>query len=111
MNNIMFSVCVITYNQEQYIVQTLDSIMNQKHNYSYEIVIGEDCSTDNTKKVLLDYVEKYPGIIKPIFNNPNKGLLKNYYNTLSNCKGKYIMECAGDDYWLPGKVEKQIAFI
>ncbi|MDY5886611.1 MAG: glycosyltransferase [Treponema sp.] len=111
MSNLQLSVCIITYNQEKYLPQALDSILNQEHNYSYEIIVGEDCSTDNTRKVLEDYATKYPDIIKPIYNNHNLGLLKNYYNVLSHCNGKYIMECAGDDYWLPGKVQKQISFM
>ena len=111
MQEIMFSVAVITYNQEQYISQTLDSILNQQHDYKYEIVIGEDCSTDNTKKIIEEYVEKYPDIIKPLYNNPNKGLINNYFNVINHCQGKYIMECAGDDYWLPGKVKSQIEFM
>lgn len=111
MSDIMFSVAVITYNQEKYISQTLDSILNQEHDYKYEIVVGEDCSTDNTKKIIEEYVEKYPDIIKPLYNNPNKGLINNYFNVINHCKGKYIMECAGDDYWLPGKVKSQIEFM
>ncbi len=111
MQEITFSVAVITYNQEEYISQTLDSILNQQHDYKYEIVIGEDCSTDNTKKIIEEYVEKYPNIIKPLYNNPNKGLINNYFNIINHCQGKYIMECAGDDYWLPGKVETQIGFM
>lgn len=111
MQEIMFSVAIITYNQEEYISQTLDSILNQKHNYKYEIVVGEDCSTDNTKKIIEEYVAKYPQIIKPIYNNPNKGIIKNYFNVINNCQGKYIMECAGDDYWLQNKVNTQISFM
>lgn len=111
MQELMFSVLVVTYNQEKYIAQTLDSILNQVHNYKYEIVVGEDCSIDNTKKIIEEYVEKYPDIIKPIYNNPNRGLINNYFNVIAHCKGKYIMQCAGDDYWLPGKVTRQIEFM
>lgn len=111
MQPIDLSIVIITYNQEKYIAQTLDSILNQKHKYNYEIVIGEDCSTDNTKKIIEEYVEKYPDIIKPLYNNPNKGLINNYFNVINHCQGKYIMECAGDDYWLQNKVKNQIQFM
>lgn len=111
MQEVILSVVVITYNQEEYIAQTLDSILNQEHTYKYEIIIGEDSSSDNTKKVIEEYVEKYPEIIKPMYNNSNMGLIKNYFNVISRCQGKYIMECAGDDYWLPGKVKRQIDFL
>lgn len=111
MNDIVLSVCVITYNQEQYISQTLDSILSQEHNYNYEIVIGEDCSVDNTRKIIEKYTANYPNIIKPIYNSKNLGLIRNYFNVISNCSGKYIMECAGDDWWLEGKVKKQIDYM
>lgn len=107
----LISIAIITYNQENFISQTLDSILNQKHDFPYEIVIGEDCSTDNTKSVIEKYVKQYPDIIKPIYNNPNLGLIKNFFNVLENCSGKYIMECAGDDYWLPGKIQTQIKYM
>jgi len=105
------SIAVITYNQEKYIAQTLDSIIEQEHGYSYEIVVGEDCSTDGTRSILLEYKEKYPDNIKLLLNEKNYGLIKNYFNVLGNCSGEYIMQCAGDDYWLPGKVRTQIEFM
>lgn len=108
---LMFSVSLITYNQEEFIAQTIESIVNQKHGYSYELIIGDDASHDRTPKIIKEYAEKYPDIIKPIFNQSNMGILKNFSNVLSHCKGKYIMECAGDDWWLPGKVQKQISFM
>lgn len=111
MSELMLSVAIITYNQEKYIAQTLDSILQQKHNYSYEIIIGEDCSTDGTRAILEMYRKRFPEIVKPIYNEKNLGLIKNYFNVINNCSGKYIMECGGDDYWLPGKVEKQIVYM
>lgn len=111
MNDVLFSVAVITYNQEKYIAQTLDSILFQEHDYTYEIIVGEDCSSDGTRKVVEDYVRKYPDIIKPLYNDSNKGLIKNYFNVLEHCHGEFVMQCAGDDYWLPGKVKAQIEFM
>lgn len=111
MADLVLSVAIITYKQEDFISQTLDSILSQEHKFPYEIVIGEDCSPDGTKAVIEKYAAKYPDIIKPIYNNPNLGLIKNYFNVISHCSGKYIMECAGDDYWLPGKVQSQIAYM
>jgi glycosyltransferase involved in cell wall biosynthesis len=111
LDKLFLSVAVITYNQEKFISQTLDSILSQEHNYSYEIVIGDDCSTDNTKLIIEDYATRYPNIIKTIYNEINVGLIKNYFNVISKCSGKYIMECAGDDWWLPGKVKQQLNFM
>lgn len=104
----MFSVAVLSYNQKETIRQALDHILNQVHDYTYEIVIGDDCSSDGTAEIIKEYQEKYPDIIHPIFNNPNLGAMKNYYNVLNHCQGKYVMDCAGDDYWLDGKVDIQI---
>lgn len=109
--DIILSICMITYNQEKYIAQTLDSILNQKHNYKYEIIIGDDCSVDGTRIIIEKYVSLYPTIIKPIFNESNLGIIRNYYNVIKHCTGKYIMECAGDDYWLPGKIAYQIDYM
>jgi glycosyltransferase involved in cell wall biosynthesis len=111
MNGVFLSVAVITYNQENYIAQTLNSIIEQEHSYSYEIIVGEDCSTDETRKVLLKYKEKYPDIIKLLLNEKNLGAVKNYFNCIDHCTGKYIMGCGGDDYWLPEKVSAQIQYM
>lgn len=111
MKELMLSIVVITYNQEKYIAQTLDSILNQNHEFSYEIIVGNDCSSDNTALILKDYEEKYSPIIKVINNTVNKGVIKNYFDIINMCSGKYIMECAGDDYWLKDKVTPQIKFM
>ena len=108
MNELIFSVAIITYNQEDYISQTLDGILSQEHNLAYEIVIGDDCSTDGTRSILEKYKQKYPGKIKLIFNDINLGIIGNYFNVLKKCCGKYLLQCAGDDYWLPGKITLQI---
>ena len=111
MAKILLSVAVITFNQEKYISQTMESILDQQHNYAYEIIVGDDCSSDNTKKIIEQYATRYPEIIKPIYNDSNLGIIRNYFNVISHCSGKYIMECAGDDYWLPDKVSTQIEFM
>ena len=99
MDKKVFSAVIITYNQKDFIAQTLDSVLAQRH------------STDGTQAVLKYYKEKYPDIITLILNEKNLGIVGNYYKTIASASGKYIMECAGDDYWLPGKVEKQIGFM
>ena len=93
------SIVVITYNQQESLPKTLDSLLCQKTGFPFEIVVGEGCSTDKTSDVLRDYASRFPDIIKPIFNESNKGILGNYVSTLSRCQGKYIADCAGDDYW------------
>jgi len=107
----LFSVIGCAYNQENSIAQTLNCVIEQEHGYPYEIIIGEDCSTDGTRDVLLKYREKYPNIVKLILNEQNLGMLKNFFNVINQCSGKYIMQAGGDDYWLPGKVALQIPFM
>ena len=63
----MLSVGMLTYNHEKYIAQAIDSILMQEVNFDYEIVIADDCSTDNTREIILDYQKRYPDIIKPLF--------------------------------------------
>jgi glycosyltransferase involved in cell wall biosynthesis len=111
MNQLLISIVVVTYNQEKYISQALDSILEQEHTYPYEIIVADDCSKDNTKSILLEYKNKFPDIITLLLNENNYGLIRNYFNVISYCSGKYIMQCAGDDYWLPGKVEAQIRYM
>lgn len=107
----VLSVLIITYNQQEYISQAIDSILEQNITVPYEIVIGEDCSTDDTPKILERYAGEYPGVVKPIYNCENLGLIGNYFNTLKHCSGEYLAVCGGDDRWLPGKANKQMDFL
>lgn len=108
----MVSVAVLTYNHEKYIKQALDSILRQKVNFDYEILIGDDASTDNTVKVLKEYKSKYPKIIKLFLNEVNLGATRNAYNLLVNAKGKYLATCEGDDYWTDdNKLQIQVEFL
>lgn len=102
------SVIVITYNQQEYIREALESILQQKHRYTYELIISDDCSTDSTSEIIYEYQQKYPEIIKVNINAKNIGLVKNYFKAIRMTSGRIIMQCAGDDYWLPGKIEKQM---
>ncbi|MDR0604779.1 MAG: glycosyltransferase [Bacteroidales bacterium] len=110
--NPMLSVCLITYNHEAYIREAIDSVLMQKTNFPIEIVIGEDCSTDNTRNLCIEYKEKFPDIIKLLLPEKNVGARQNFINTINMCKGKYIALCEGDDYWTdPLKLQKQVDFM
>ena len=84
----MVSVIVLTYNHEKYIKEALDSILMQKVNFDYEILIGDDASSDNTVKILKKYQNRYPNIIRLFLNKINLGGTYNAYNVLINAKGK-----------------------
>lgn len=106
------SVAVITYNQEKTLPQTLDSILMQKGDFSLEIVIGEDCSTDGTRNVVIDYQRRFPDIVKPILQPKNRGIMGNAADTFLACSGQYINMIAGDDYWIDEyKLDKQVKFL
>ena len=105
------SVFVVTYNQEQYIRQALDSILMQQVNFDYEIIIGEDCSTDSTPAICDEYAAKYSQI-HLYHHNPNKGLIGNWEFVLNHCTGQYIAMLEGDDFWTdPHKLQKQVDFL
>jgi glycosyltransferase involved in cell wall biosynthesis len=106
------SIVVLTYNHQNTIKLTLDSLVQQKCNFPFEIIIGEDASADSTRKIVMNYAETYPGIFKVLEKAPNKGLLLNYQDACTSCSGKYIALCAGDDYWHnPEKLQKQVDFL
>lgn len=108
----LVSAVIITYNQEKYIEQTIDCALAQKVDFPYEIIIGEDCSTDKTREICLRYQAKYPDIIRVITSDKNVGLLDNWYRSVKAARGEYIAGCAGDDYWHnPEKLQKQVEFL
>lgn len=96
----LISVIVCTYNQQDTIGRTLDSILAQRCHLPIEIVIGEDGSTDDTLAVCQQYAEQHPDMIRILANKPNKGFVRNYFDCLRACRGKYIADCAGDDFWI-----------
>lgn len=107
----LVSVIVLTYNQEDWIRTTLDSILSQKTKCSYEIIIGEDFSPDNTRKICQEYVDKYENVLLTE-QDSNLGVVGNFANCLKQCTGKYIMVCAGDDYWHNSeKLQLQVEFM
>ncbi|WP_345976628.1 glycosyltransferase [Sulfurimonas sp. HSL3-7] len=100
---------MLTYNHEKYIAQALDSVLMQKVDFKYEIVVGEDCSTDRTRTILLEYKEKYPHIFKLILHEKNVGAAKNIQAVDRACRGEYIAVLEGDDYWTdPHKLQIQV---
>lgn len=109
---ILVSINCITYNHEDYITDAIESFLMQKTDFDFEILIGEDCSTDNTKKIVKQYVSKYPNKIKLISSEKNVGARKNTFRLYENAKGKYIALCEGDDYWIdPYKLQKQVNYM
>ena len=108
----LVSICCISYNHEKFISQCLDGFIIQKVDFPFEIVISDDCSTDNTKKIIDTYVSKYPAIFKNVSPSKNLGSIKNFYHVLEKASGKYIALCEGDDYWIDeNKLQMQVDFL
>jgi glycosyltransferase involved in cell wall biosynthesis len=106
------SVLMITYNHERFIAQALMSVLAQKVNFDFEIVIGEDCSTDGTRDILSNFQRQYPTRIILLSREHNSGVTRNLQDTLAACRGQYVAFLEGDDYWLrDDKLQKQADFL
>lgn len=114
MHDILVSICCFTYNHKNFLSQTLDGFLQQKVNFSIEILLHDDASNDGTVDIINSYAIQYPNLIKPILQQENiysKGLLKTI-NVLNKSNGKYICMCEGDDFWCdPYKLQKQVDFL
>ena len=114
MENILVSINCITYNHENYISHAIESILMQKTNFKYEILIHDDASSDKTVEIIKAYQNKYPDLIRPIFQTENqftKGVKVHLIN-IDRAKGKYIANCEGDDFWTdPYKLQKQVDYM
>lgn len=111
----LVSVMCVAFNHERYISQALDGFLLQKTNFPFEVVIHDDASTDKTADIIRDYEEKYPKIIKPIYETENQYSKKDNTLTkivLSHLTGKYVAFCEGDDYWTnEDKLQMQVDFL
>ena len=106
------SVAMITYNHSRFIAQAIDSVLAQKVNFDYEIVVGEDNSTDGTRDIILDFHRRYPNRIVPLLRDRNLGAMRNFKETLTACRGEYVALLEGDDYWTHDrKLQTQIDFL
>ncbi|MCK0206465.1 glycosyltransferase [Starkeya koreensis] len=106
------SVSIITYNQERYIGQAIESALSQKTDFDVELVVGEDCSSDATLAICRDYRDRYPDRIHLVERPGNLGAVANYLETYKDCRGEYVAFLEGDDFWTdPLKLQKQVDFL
>lgn len=106
------SVCMVTYNQEKYIAQAIESVLMQKTDFKFQLLIGDDASTDKTPQIVREYAEKYPEIIKPVFHEKNIGAGNNSISLYKTVDTEYVAICDGDDYWVDeNKLQKQVDFL
>ncbi len=112
MNRPLLSVCLITYNHVQFIEQAIDSVFAQEVDFSWELIIADDFSTDGTREIILKYKEKYPDNIRLILQKQNVGSVQNWMDLITASKATYLAYFEGDDYWtLPYKLQRQIDFL
>jgi glycosyltransferase involved in cell wall biosynthesis len=110
--NPIVSVIVATYGHEDYIRKALDSILMQKVNFKYEVLVGEDCSPDNTRCILKEYEKKHPDKFIMIYRDHNIGARKNSRDLYKRSRGKYLATLEGDDYWTcDNKLQKQVDYL
>lgn len=108
----LVSVHLLTYNHAKFIAQSIESVVNQQTNFPFEIVIGDDHSTDGTSQIVDQYAAQYPDLIKVVRGKTNGGPQPNSIRILENSQGKYMAALEGDDYWIdPLKLQKQADFM
>ena len=108
----LVSVAMIAYNVGKYLEEAIESVLAQQTNFKVELVIGEDCSTDNTREIALAYQIRYPDVVRVLLHEKNLGLTPNSVATQNACRGKYIALLDGDDYWTDDlKLQKQVEFL
>lgn len=113
---IVVSVKCMVFNHERYLRQCLEGFVMQKTDFKYEVIVHDDASTDSSAEIIKEYADKYPEIIKPLFETHNQYSLGGFYqviNIMNRCiKGKYVALCEGDDYWTDDcKLQKQVDYM
>jgi glycosyltransferase involved in cell wall biosynthesis len=103
---------MITYNHEDYIAEAIESVLKQETDFSIQLIIGEDCSTDNTRAICEKFAVKFPDKILLLPAEKNLGMMKNFVRTFEKCDGAYIAFLEGDDHWTDNKkLQKQVDFL
>lgn len=106
------SILMITYNHEAYIRQAIESVLAQKADFAFELVVGEDRSTDKTREILVELTSKHPDVIVPVLADRNQGWRTNFNAALAQCRGEYVAFLDGDDYWIhEGKLQMQAQYL
>lgn len=105
----LVSIRVVTYNHARYLARCLEGILMQKTSFPFEVVVGEDCSTDGTREIAIDYARRHPETIRLLLSETNLGGVQNTLRVRAACRGAYHAFCEGDDYWIdPLKLQKQV---
>jgi glycosyltransferase involved in cell wall biosynthesis len=112
MDEPLVSVLMMAYEVRALIEKSIQSVLQQKTSFPYELVIGEDFSTDGTRDIVFEYKNRYPEIIRVVTSDHNVGMIENFVRTMKACRGKYIAYCDGDDQWSKSyKLQKQAEYL
>lgn len=108
----MVSVVMIAYNKEKYIGRAIKGVVDQVTDFSVELIVMDDCSTDSTPQIIQQYADRYPDIVHHFRNQSNLGLQRNYLEGFKHCRGRYMAICDADDYWCyRHKLSKQVRYM
>lgn len=103
------SIHMLAYNHSAYIREAIESVLGQKTDFEFELVIGVDCSQDDTRAICCEYQKKSPDKIRVLWSDDRVGIRENYFRTLSHCRGEFIAFCEGDDYWIDDeRLQRQV---
>jgi glycosyltransferase involved in cell wall biosynthesis len=106
------SVLLLSYNQAEFVAKAIQSVVSQQTSFSFELLISDDCSTDGSREIILDFQNRYPQIIRSFFQEENLGPKNNDYFIFQQSKGEYICYCEADDFWCDDlKLQKQVSFL
>jgi glycosyltransferase involved in cell wall biosynthesis len=106
--NPYISIGMVTYNHERYLAQAIESVLQQRVRTTFELIIYEDCSTDGTREIALDYQRRFPEIVRVLYSNANVGMAENVRRGIAAYRGRYCAGLDGDDFWTdPDKLQKQ----
>ena len=106
------SVAMATYQHEPFLAQAIESVLEQRTDFEFELVIGEDCSRDRTREIAQSFADRYPTRIRLLLQEKNVGVTRNLSETVAACRGKYVAWLEGDDYWTsPEKLQRQADYL
>jgi glycosyltransferase involved in cell wall biosynthesis len=106
------SVAMATYRHEKFLAQAIESVLMQQTTFDFELVIGEDCSPDGTRRIAQEYAARYPQRIRLLLQEKNVGLTRNLSETVTACRGEYVGWLEGDDFWTaPDKLQRQADYL
>lgn len=106
------SVLMLAYNHGDYLSEAIDSILAQRADFPFELLIGDDCSSDNTRDIALRYQRNHPELIRVIYSASNVGMQRNHLRLVGLARGSFTAFCEGDDFWMsPKKLQDQVDYL